>query len=150
MGRYNSPLLIRISSSKFILCTLSVLYQVLSFRIFYIRLVLYFLFIPLLYVMSISLHCHLYITQGHPHQGQHFSIHTHFYPFSHILYLESPKHRLFQKRLNLGSDTTKVVTPLIPVRPDWRIRTGFGVRNHILGLFFFFFLKAELISVVYK
>ena len=42
------------------------------------------------------------------------------------------------------------VTPPIPVRPDWRIRTGFGVRNYILGLLFFFFLKAELISVVYK
>ena len=31
------------------------------------------------------------------------------------------------------------VTPPIRVRPDWRIRTGFGVRNHILGLLFFFF-----------
>ena len=27
------------------------------------------------------------------------------------------------------------VTPRFPVRPDWRIRTGFGVRNHLLGLF---------------
>ena len=34
---------------------------------------------------------------------------------------------------------TKAVTPPIPVRPDWRIRTGFGVRNHILGLLKFFF-----------
>ena len=34
------------------------------------------------------------------------------------------------------------VTPPIPVRPDWRIRTGFGVRNHILGLFFFFFFQS--------
>ena len=39
-----------------------------------------------------------------------------------------------------------IVTPPIPVRPDWRIRTGFGVRNHILRLhiffFFFFFFRA--------
>ena len=27
------------------------------------------------------------------------------------------------------------VTPRFPVRPDWRIRTEFGVRDHILGLF---------------
>ena len=52
-----------------------------------------------------------------------------------------------------GISTTMDVTPPIPVRPDWRIRTGFGVRNHIQGLlifFSFFFFKAELISVVYK
>ena len=38
-----------------------------------------------------------------------------------------------------------IVTPPIPVRPDWRIRTGFGVRNHILGLIiiFFFFLNQQ-------
>ena len=34
---------------------------------------------------------------------------------------------------------TCCVTPPIPVRPDWRIRTGFEVQNHILGLLFFFF-----------
>ena len=48
---------------------------------------------------------------------------------------------------------TLFVTPPIPVRPDWRIRTGFGVQNHILGLlifFLFFFFRADLISVVYK
>ena len=44
------------------------------------------------------------------------------------------------------------VTPPISVRPDWRIRTGFGVRNHILGLliYLFIFFRADLISVVYK
>ena len=31
------------------------------------------------------------------------------------------------------------VTPPTLVRPDWRIRTGFGVRNHILGLLITFF-----------
>ena len=38
------------------------------------------------------------------------------------------------------------VAPRFPVRPDWRIRTGFGVRNHILGIFtcFFFFFFSEL------
>ena len=36
------------------------------------------------------------------------------------------------------------VTPLIPVRPDWRIRTGFRVRNHMLGLLIFFFSKLNL------
>ena len=39
----------------------------------------------------------------------------------------------------------KSVTPPILVRPDWRIRTGFGVRNHILGLlinFFCFFFQS--------
>ena len=30
-----------------------------------------------------------------------------------------------------------LVTPPIPVRPDWRIRTGFRVRNHMLGLLIF-------------
>ena len=38
------------------------------------------------------------------------------------------------------------VTPPIPVRPDWRIQTGFGVRNHMLGLLIiFFFFRADLI-----
>ena len=32
------------------------------------------------------------------------------------------------------------VTPPTPFRPDWRIRTGFGVRNHILGLLKIFIL----------
>ena len=34
-----------------------------------------------------------------------------------------------------------VVTPRFPVRPEWRIRTKFGARDYILGLFtcFFFF-----------
>ena len=45
-------------------------------------------------------------------------------------------------------DKKGVVTPQIPVRPDWRIRTGFGVRNHILGLliflFYFIFFVSEL------
>ena len=36
--------------------------------------------------------------------------------------------------------TIGTVTPPIPVRPDWRIRTGFGVRNHILGLFIYLFI----------
>ena len=31
------------------------------------------------------------------------------------------------------------VTPRFPVRPDWRIRTEFEVRDHILGLFTYFF-----------
>ena len=35
-----------------------------------------------------------------------------------------------------------------PVRPEWRIRTEFGARDYILGLFpCFFFLKAELVPV---
>ena len=38
----------------------------------------------------------------------------------------------------------KGVTPRFPVRPDWRIRTEFGARDHILGLFtcflFLFFI----------
>ena len=39
--------------------------------------------------------------------------------------------------LNLTSDFC--VMPRIPVRPDWRIRTEFGVRDHILKLFTCFF-----------
>ena len=33
------------------------------------------------------------------------------------------------------------VTPPILVRSDWRIRTGFGVRNHILGLLIIIFFS---------
>ena len=32
------------------------------------------------------------------------------------------------------------VTSRFPVRPDWRIRTEFGVRDYILGLFTFLFI----------
>ena len=40
------------------------------------------------------------------------------------------------------------VTPRFPALPDWRIRTGFGVRNHISGTFYlFFFFRAELVPV---
>ena len=35
------------------------------------------------------------------------------------------------------------VTPRFPVRLDWRIRTEFGVRDHILGLFTFFFFLSQ-------
>ena len=35
---------------------------------------------------------------------------------------------------SLKLDDALCVTPPIRVRPDWRIRTGFRVRNHILGL----------------
>ena len=37
-------------------------------------------------------------------------------------------------------NSSRDVTPLIPVRPDWRIRTGFEVRNHILGLLIYLFI----------
>ena len=36
-----------------------------------------------------------------------------------------------------GLSFIESVTPRFPVRPDWRIRTKFGVREHILGLFTF-------------
>ena len=50
--------------------------------------------------------------------------------------------------VNPRRDGSEHVMPRFPVRPDWRIRTCFGVRNHILGLFTcFFFFRAELISV---
>ena len=43
---------------------------------------------------------------------------------------------------------TICVKPRFLIRPDWRIRTDFGVRNHILGLFTCFFLfRAELVPV---
>ena len=45
------------------------------------------------------------------------------------------------------------VTPRFSVRPDWRIRTESGVRNHILGLFtsfFFFFSELNLYLWLYK
>ena len=43
------------------------------------------------------------------------------------------------------------VTPRFPVLPDWRIRTEFGVRDYILGLFtgFFFFYNIIKISDTY-
>ena len=43
-----------------------------------------------------------------------------------------------------------LVTTRLPVRADWRIRTGLGVRNHILGLFTFFFSELNLYLWVYK
>ena len=36
-----------------------------------------------------------------------------------------------------------LVTPRIPVRPDWRIRTGFRDARLRTGTLFFFFLKAN-------
>ena len=50
----------------------------------------------------------------------------------------SPPTHITDGRNTLGAN----VTPPIPVRPDWRIRTGFRVRNHMLGLLFF--LKLNL------
>ena len=35
------------------------------------------------------------------------------------------------------------VTPRFPVRPDWRIRTGFRARDYILGLFTYIFFITE-------
>ena len=35
----------------------------------------------------------------------------------------------------LGQHMEVYVTSRFPVRPDWRIRIEFGVRDHILGLF---------------
>ena len=72
-----------------------------------------------------------------------------------ILYLDSPKHRLFKKRLNLSSDTTLLVTPPFPIRPGMadpnRVR-GATLYCTLLGLtylfFFFFFLRAELVLVI--
>ena len=44
-----------------------------------------------------------------------------------------------------GGPPSKVrVTPRFLVRPNWRIRTEFGVRDHILGLFTCFFFSSEL------
>ena len=40
------------------------------------------------------------------------------------------------------------VTPLFPIRPEWRIRTVSGARDYILGLIDLFFLRAELVPVV--
>ena len=57
-----------------------------------------------------------------------------------------------EKKINKNGPSMKaaVTTPIL-VRPDWRIRTGFGVRNHILGLLIIFFFFSELtLSVVYK
>ena len=44
----------------------------------------------------------------------------------------------------IRTENNALVTQRFPVRPDWRIRTGFGVRNHILGLFTFFFFFQSL------
>ena len=38
------------------------------------------------------------------------------------------------------------VTPPIPVRPDWRIRTDFGVRNHMLGLLIYIYISIFVIT----
>ena len=71
--------------------------------------------------MSISLHCHLYITQGHPHQRP-ILFYTYpclsflsytlsrlaSYTLSRIASYTLSMFRLFQKRLNLCSDTTKL------------------------------------------
>ena len=70
--------------------------------------------------------------------------------FEHCLQnLATVLHRCQDKNLALNwekchfmvTEGIVLVTPPIPVRPDWRIRTGFGVRYHILGLPFFFFFK---------
>ena len=42
-----------------------------------------------------------------------------------------------------------VVTPRFPVRPDWRIRTGFRARDYILGLFTCFFFFYNIIKISY-
>ena len=74
--------------------------------------------------MSISLHYHLYITQGHPHQRPILS-YTYpclsflsytlsrlaSYTLSRIASYTLSMFRLFQKRLNLCSDTTKLSRP---------------------------------------
>ena len=44
----------------------------------------------------------------------------------------------------------KNVTPRFPVPLDWRIRTEFGVRDYILGLFTCFFLNRIKISYTYQ
>ena len=53
---------------------------------------------------------------------------------------ETVKDRVFPMVYRLA----EFVTPSIPVRPDWRIRTGFGVQYHILGLLTFFFFLLTL------
>ena len=74
-----------------------------------------------------------------------------FYLFYLILYLESHKHRLFQKRLNLGSDTN-LSRPDSRSDPIGESEPVSGSERLYLILFtcFFFFSELNLYLWVYK
>ena len=88
------------------------------------------------------------------HLYKHKDIHTRpthrilyicfFYLFYLILYLESPKHRLFQKHLNLGSDTN-LSHPDSRSDPIGESEPVSGAKPYTEILYFFF--SAELIPV---
>ena len=78
----------------------------------------------------------LYNTQGHPHQRPtlfytYVFLSSLSYTLSRLASYTLPRiisytlsmFRLFQKRLNLSSDTTQLVTPPFPIGPEWRIQT---------------------------
>ena len=68
----------------------------------------------------------------------------------HELSVESKNTRIRVRMGKLWQSEFAGVTPRIPVRPDWRIRTGFQdarLRTGTHYLIFFFFFKTELIPV---
>ena len=71
------------------------------------------------------------IDEGHAHEGP--------YQVEKAQFVSGNKSYNFKPNINLATHYTPAlrnhVTPRFPVRPDWRIRTEFGVRDHILGLF---------------
>ena len=62
---------------------------------------------------------------------------------------KSPQHILAPLVRPIFAEDAINVTPRIPVRPDWRIRTEFGVRDHILGLFTCFFFQSRTCTCGY-
>ena len=65
-----------------------------------------------------------------------------FYLLYLILYLESPKHRLFQKRLNLGFDTN-LSRPDSRSDPVGRSEPVSGCETIYMGLFTCFFFRGS-------
>ena len=78
---------------------------------------------------------------------QYYSCLLHTVHFSPTVPAACLKFCIFVPLLISSHFVLVIVTPPILVRPDWRIRTGFGVRNHILGLLIIIiiFFRADLI-----
>ena len=111
--------------------------------------------------MSISLHCHLYITQGHPHQRPIlFYTYTFLsflsYTLSRLASYTLSMFRLFQKRLNLCSDTNLTVTPASLSDPIGGSEPKSGARDYLYTIYILyctrtlidmFFLRVVLVAV---
>ena len=78
-------------------------------------------------------------------------------PYTHSHVMQCPMHKCNAMTLHVSHATCTMnvecnnskshfmlsVTPRIPVRPDWRIRTGFRDARLMTGTLFFFFLKSN-------